>query len=426
VITDDANLESLRTVILDEPRKLTVLSPDSCSAAIRAQEFGRHRCLGNEALNPSRGGFVPREPHAESVAYLLFTSGTTGTPKGIGIQQSNVLAYITGIAAWYGIEPCDRFSQNFEITFDLSVHDMFVCWSRGASLNVPSERVAIAPAKFIRDRQLTCWFSTPSTAAMMLRLGMLRAGAFPSLRWSLFCGEPLKQHLAEAWQGAAANSTVENLYGPTEATIACTAYRYCSQSSAVECVNGIVPIGRPFGGTLATLVNDRCEPVKDGEVGELLLAGLQIAPGYWSDQERTSTSFISSSSLSHSGPWYRTGDLASKNKQGNLIYRGRRDGQIKVLGHRVELQEIEAVALEASGAQTVVALGWPQTAAGADEVILFLTGSGVSDDAILEALKRKLPVYMVPKTIHRLEAMPLSSNQKIDTNELIRMRESMA
>ena len=426
VVADGHNLDSLEKIIAKSNQKLTVILPDSSSQPVWAKDYPQHRILCASDLCRHDIAFTPRMPGEDAIAYLLFTSGTTGTPKGIGIQQRNVLSYIKAIAQRYDIGPQDRFSQNFETTFDLSVHDMFVCWSRGACLCAPSERVAMAPAKFIRDHELTCWFSTPSTAAIMARLSMLRPNAFPSLRWSLFCGEPLTAHIAAAWQQAAPKSTVENLYGPTEATIACTAYTYSVETSPDECVNGLIPIGRPFGQTSIAVVNGEGKPIGNGEIGELLLGGGQIAPGYWRDAERTSASFQSLPSLQTSNRWYRTGDLVSINSQQNLIYQGRVDHQIKIMGHRVELQEVEAIVREASNADIAVALGWPRTPAGADGIIVYVSGSTEADAAILQRCRQELPPYMVPTEIHRIESMPLNANQKTDRAQLLEMRKRLS
>ncbi len=426
LVVDRKNLESLEPVVVTAPRNLTVILAESSITPPWASGHSQHRflCVGEQT--GESGDFSPPAIRADSIAYLLFTSGTTGTPKGIAIQQRNVLAYIGAITNRYEIGPEDRFSQNFELIFDPSVHDMFVCWSRGACLCVPSKRAAMAPARFIRDRDLTCWFSTPSTAAVMLRLGMLRPGAFSSLRWSLFCGEPLTVQIAEAWQRAAPQSTVENLYGPTEATVVCTAYRFSAATSPGECVDGIVPIGRPFGQTSVAVVDEKGELVPPGKVGELLLGGAQIAPGYWRDAARTSAAFVSVPWPKAAGPWYRTGDLATVNPQGNLIYRGRLDDQIKIMGHRVELQEVEAVVREASGAGEVAALGWPRTPVGANGTIVFLSGTSAPDEEILKRCRQRLPTYMVPKEIHRMGSLPLSANRKIDRKRLQKLRESLA
>ena len=165
------------------------------------------------------------------------------------IGHSSVRAYLRYTCDRYDVTEHDRFSQMFDATFDLSVHDMFVCWERGACLFSVPERATMAPAKFIRQHELTMWFSVPSVVALLSRMRLLTPGAFPSLRWSLFCGEPLPAVAAQAWQAAAPNSQVENLYGPTEATIAITHYRWQTDVSPGQCVNGVVPIGWPYIGS---------------------------------------------------------------------------------------------------------------------------------------------------------------------------------
>jgi amino acid adenylation domain-containing protein len=425
VIADHRSEPNAAEVARDSSQVLNLVLPDSPTPPGWASGDPHHRYFGSVDLDRTSGSdLVPPEVDAAATSYLLFTSGTTGKPKGIGIRHLSVLAYLDAIDQRYEIGPEDRFSQNFELTFDLSVHDMFVCWGHGACLFVPDARTAMAPAKFIRQHELTQWFSTPSTAAMMLRLRMLGPGALPSLRTSLFCGEPLTLQCTQAWQRAAPGSVIENLYGPTEATIACTAYSFDSTVCPDECVNDVVPIGRPLGKTRVAIVDDRGRQVASGEKGQLLLAGVQLAAGYWRDPERSAASFPSPPSQELQGTWYRTGDLVSLNRQGNLIYHGREDDQIKILGHRVELQEVEAVTQKASGAATAVALGWPRTSAGADGIIVFLSGAEQSDEIILQRLKEWLPPYMVPKEIHRLESMPLSTSGKIDRKRLVELRES--
>jgi acyl-CoA synthetase (AMP-forming)/AMP-acid ligase II len=260
----------------------------------------------------------------------------------------------------------------------------------------------------------------------MDRLRMLRSGAFPTLRWSLFCGEALTAQTAEAWQRAAPASALDNLYGPTEATIACTVYRWSPETSPTECVNGVVPIGRPFGRTVTAVLDDALRPVPEGVMGELFLGGDQLAPGYWRDPDRTAEAFVSAPALTPAGPWYRTGDLAAVDARGNLVYRGRTDDQIKIRGHRVELQEVEAAARAASAATAAVALGWPRTPAGADGIILYLVGAAAPDEEIRLGLRRLLPGYMVPSEIHRADRLPLSASGKVDRRRLLAEREARA
>jgi non-ribosomal peptide synthetase component F len=271
-------------------KALTLIVPD----ADWLGTIGRPRLV---ASRNSGAGVVedrgPRDPVVDrsDTAYLLFTSGSTGVPKGVAVSQSNAVAYMEYAAKRFGMHSGDRCSQNFDLTFDLSVHDLFTCWDAGQRwFPTPSRRSR--PATLVDEQRLTCWFSVPSVAMFASKLGLLEPGAFPTLRWSLFCGEALSASLAEAWQQAANNSVLENLYGPTEATIAITYYRWDSETSPAECVRGLVPIGWPFDGQQVCAVNEDLTPVPVGESGELCLGGSQVTRGYLNDPEKTAKSFV--------------------------------------------------------------------------------------------------------------------------------------
>jgi amino acid adenylation domain-containing protein len=364
----------------------------------------------------------PRDPvtGADDTAYLLFTSGSTGLPKGVAVSQSNAVAYMEYAAKRFGIHGEDRCSQNFDLTFDLSVHDLFTCWDGGAKL-CPYAEQTLTPATVVDELQLTCWFSVPSVAMFASKIGLLEPGAFPTLRWSLFCGEALSASLAAAWQGAANNSILENLYGPTEATIAITYYRWNSATSPAECVRGLVPIGWPFAGQQVCAVNEELAPVPAGESGELCLGGSQVTRGYWNDPEKTAKSFVR---LKHAGDqiWYRTGDLVRQDERGCFFYLGRRDFQVKVNGYRVELQEIDLVLREAAHTELAVAIPWPLSDGSASGIVAILSGSDPARDAqILAACESRLPRYMVPSRIHHFLQIPLNVNGKIDRGKITEM-----
>jgi len=254
----------------------------------------------------------------------------------------------------------------------------------------------------------------------MKRLGALKAGRFPTLRWSLFCGEPLPAEIAESWSSAAPNSVVENLYGPTELTIACCLYRWQEGKSEAECLRGVVPVGYPFAGMDVLVVDEELREVPPGEDGELLMAGPQVALGYWQDPERTATAFVVPPGRNQT--YYRTGDRVRRPKEtAPMCYVGRLDHQIKIQGHRVELGEVESLLRQEAGVEVAVAVGWPITPSGAGGIEAFVLGNQLEPRAILERLKRKLPAYAVPRRIHLLSELPLNPNGKIDRGKLAKL-----
>jgi amino acid adenylation domain-containing protein len=410
-----AALESLLPR-LDMP--LTLVIPDSGWEPVSTSP---HRVISAQQLPKIAD---PRDPVVDgsATAYLLFTSGSTGIPKGVAVSQSNVVAYMEYAAKRFGMHGGDRCSQNFDLTFDLSVHDLFTCWDAGATL-CPYAEQTLTPATLVEEKELTCWFSVPSVAMFASKLGLLEPGAFPTLRWSLFCGEALSSTLAAAWQAAAENSILENLYGPTEATIAITYYRWDSDTSPAECVRGLVPIGWPFDGQQVCAVNDDLSPVPVGESGELCLGGSQVTRGYLNDPEKTANSFVRLKHTNYKDQiWYRTGDLVRQDERGCLFYLGRRDFQVKVNGYRVELQEIDLVLREAARTELAVAIPWPLSDGSASGIVGVLSGSDPAhDQQIIAACETRLPRYMVPNRIYHFPQIPLNVNGKIDRGKITEM-----
>ncbi len=361
----------------------------------------------------------------EDLAYLLFTSGTTGEPKGVGVTHGNALHFLDVMSRRYGLTRDDRLSQTFDQTFDLSVFDMFMAWRAGAALCVPSRIDMIAPARFAAAHRLTLWFSVPSVVALMMKKNLLRPGSMPLLRWSLFCGEPLPRASADAWQAAAPNSIVENLFGPTELTIACTVHRWSPASARGDLVHDLVPIGRPLDGLGAILVDDALQPVAAGEPGELCVCGPQTVPGYWQDPGRTAERFVQLPiSPFEQRRFYRTGDRVVALHDGAYAYIGRTDHQIKVLGFRVELAEIEAVLGRGRGVVQAVCVGWPIEDSRATGIAAFVAGANVDAAELLADAQARLPAYMVPREILLVDEFPLNANGKVDRNALLaRLRE---
>lgn len=412
-------LPQIRDLLSDLRVPLTVILPEVSDGNDLKSQFPDHCFFPANSLpsGPSTLS-VPFTPD-DAIAYLMFTSGSTGSPKGVPVSHRNARSYIEYITDRYDVHCEDRISQTFDLTFDLSVHDLFVTWERGACLYCVPDALGMAPAKFIRDQELTFWFSVPSVVGFLARLRLLRPGLFPTLRYSLFCGEALPEKSVLAWQCAAPNSAIENLYGPTEATIAITGYRWDPVLSPNLCRNGIVPIGWSFNGQNACVVKSDMRSAAPGEPGELLVSGPQVTAGYWKDPEKTREKYVQLPE-GDGLTWYRTGDQVMKGEGGCLIYLGRIDDQVKIRGFRAELQEVDFVLREASNSEQAVSVAWPVHDGSADGVVAFVCGASDQDrEAIMEHCRKSLPDYMVPREVYFIDEMPRNPNGKFDRRKLI-------
>jgi amino acid adenylation domain-containing protein len=424
VVVDAGAEAHLEQILGGIERPLVVLLPDREDAADWAARWPRHRFVPGPALEPA-DGFRPPPVAPDAIAYLLFTSGSTGVPKGVMVAHRNVLHFLDVMVERYRVDASDRFTQLFDLTFDLSAFDMFLAWERGACLCCPSLKQKMVPSSWLTATRPTIWFSVPSTGVLLQRLRKLEPGAYPSLRLALFCGEPLPADVAAAWAAAAPNATVENLYGPTEVTIACTAYRWDPARSPDECDGGVVPIGEPYPGMTALVADESLREVAPGESGELLMSGPQVALGYWQDREKTDSAFVVPPG--RGALHYRTGDRVRRPLPGEpLRYLGRVDHQIKIQGYRVELGEIEAALRDESGASVAIALGWPAGPSGADGVVAFLGADSQDVDALRRRLAQRLPAYMVPREIRLVADWPLNANGKVDRHALRALLEAGA
>ncbi|MFC3454871.1 amino acid adenylation domain-containing protein [Amycolatopsis speibonae] len=362
----------------------------------------------------------PYDGDPDSVAYLLFTSGSTGTPKGVPIRHRNVAGYLAHCVERYAVTPGCRLSQTFDLTFDPSVFDLFVSWSTGATLVVPSDAEVLTPAAFVTGKRITHWYSVPSVVSLAGRLRGLRPGVMPELRWSVFAGEQLTADQARAWAAAAPNSVVENAYGPTELTVTVTAYRLpADPGSWPDTSNGTVPIGRPHDALDAVLVT---EDGRAGEDGELCVRGGQRFDGYLDPADdrgrflRGETSFVVAEGPPRGDDWYRTGDRVRR-ENGEFVHIGRLDDQVKIRGYRIELSEIEAVLRAHPGVRDAVVIAAP--APGGRTVLHALyTGEPVGTAELTAVVARRLPEYMVPNTLHHVDAFPVNASGKIDRRRL--------
>jgi amino acid adenylation domain-containing protein len=388
------------------PNLEVVILPESGSRS----PIGVRQLLAADLTRPGVNTRFNCEVAPGDLAYLLFTSGTTGVPKGVPITHANVLAYLRGIRSVCDVGPKDRFFQIADLTFDMSVHDLFLAWTSGASLFSAPENATLLSPRFVTEHELTCWFSVPSAAALIRQAGLLDAGGMPSLRFTFFCGEALTGAVAETWAAAAPNSAIVNLYGPTEATVAVGGFHYRPGQADPPAV---VSLGYPFPEQVMALFDSEGRPAENGE-GEICLSGSQVASGYWQAPELTAERFFEAQGRR----WYRTGDLGRFLDGEGFSYVGRADRQVKIRGYRMELQEVEAAVRKVTGRDLAAVLPWPVVESGsALGCIAFVVGPKVAATA-LEQCRELLPEYAVPSCILTIPEMPLNANGKFDYRAL--------
>lgn len=358
-------------------------------------------------------------PFTDPLAYVLFTSGSTGLPKGVAISRKNVGAFMdsfwkTGVT----VDENDRCLQCFDLTFDVSVQSFLAALTRGACVyTVPYGQVKyLQVASLIHESHITFGAMAPSML-VFLRPYFDELDA-SSLKTCILTAEACPADLIEEWQKCARNAEIYDFYGPTEATVYCTAY-HCPRNAPVLSVNGVVSIGKPLSNVTAIILDDRGKivDIQEGK-GELCVAGDQVTQGYWNNPEKNASSF---SIIEYDGQklrFYHTGDLCYRDSTDDLMYLGRIDQQAKIQGFRVELSEIEFhVRTFYENAYRVVAIAF-QNDKNITEIALFVECADRSSEALLEYLRSKMPSYMIPSRVLFVEDIPLNSNDKIDRNRL--------
>lgn len=354
------------------------------------------------------------ETNDDALAYILFTSGSTGVPKGVQITRGNVAAFMdsfweTGI----NITEEDRCLQVFDLTFDVSVQSYLVALTRGACVyTVPYGQVKyLYAASLIQEHKITFGAMAPSMLTY-LRPYFDEFDA-TSMRTTILTAEACPVDLMEDWYKCAKNTEIYDFYGPTEATIYCTYYKLTRGGSNLS-LNGIISIGKPLANVQAIIIREDGSLVEGQEKGELCVAGEQVTPGYWNNPEKNKSSFLVRDGIRY----YHTGDLCYWETTGDIMYSGRIDQQAKIQGFRVELGEIEHHAREFYNKEyRVVAIAF-DNAQKLTEIALFIESAEQDAQALLTYLRSKMPHYMIPSRIIFEQTFPLNKSEKIDRNTL--------
>jgi amino acid adenylation domain-containing protein len=355
----------------------------------------------------------------DGIAHLLFTSGSTGIPKGVVITHRNALAFVAWAIGYFGTKPTDLVSGHPPLHFDLSTFDIYGTFAAGAQLHLVPAEASLNPrglAAFIRDSALTQWFSVPSVLTFMAKFDAVAKDDFPALERLLWCGEVLPTPVLVHWMKRLPHVRFTNLYGPTEATIA-SSYYTVPERPADETQQ--IPIGTPCDGEELMVLDEDLRAVPPGEIGDLYIAGVGLSPGYWRDEEKTREVFLPDPR--GSGRIYRTGDLARVGDDGLFYFLGRADSQIKSRGYRIELGEIETALNAVEGVRECAVVGVDTE--GFEGTAICAAYSAVEgaelEPARLRAqLGKVLPSYMLPSKWMTLETLPKNVNGKIDRKEL--------
>lgn len=355
------------------------------------------------------------------LAYILYTSGSTGRPKGVMLSHQNALTFVEWCAEKFQITSEDRLSNHAPLHFDLSVFDVYNTLEAGATLYMVTEDLALFPARlaaFIENQGITVWYSVPSALTLLLLHADLKAEKLGKLRIILFAGEVFPMKYLQQLAGLLPHVDLYNLYGPTETNV-CTYYKVDRAT-----LGGMdkLPIGIACENYEVFAVNDKNEIVTEpGGTGELYVRGPGVTYGYWADVEKTHKMCVPNTfQKNFEEKMYRTGDLVQLMPDGNYLFTGRRDSQIKSRGYRIELGEIESAMLSHPAVKEAVAIAVPDDTVGnrIKAVVAFHDGIELGAAELQKYCGTRIPVYMIPEAIEFRHELPKTSTGKVDRVQL--------
>lgn len=400
VLTDEANSSRAEELLGDHGVEIVRIEDIVCEADGQVLADLRAQALDIDPL------------------YVNFTSGSTGTPKGVAVAHRSVIDFIGPFTSLFDITEADEIGNQAPFDFDVSVKDIYSCFSTGATLHLIPREYFSEPVKlmdYLAERRVTTCIWAVSAMCFVAIMGGFDYRVPETIDKVIFSGEVMPPKQLAKWRRALPHAMYVNVYGPTEITCNCTYHIVDREYGKDE----VIPAGRAFPNERVFLLDeDNREVLEPGQQGEVCVAGTCLALGYYNAPDRTAEAFVSNP-LSSVVPetMYRTGDLGMWNEAGELMYVGRKDHQIKHLGQRIELGEIESAAQGVDGVEQACCL----YNAKKKRIVMFFAGV-MSDDCLLNELSRKLPHYMVPSKIVALETMPLTKNGKIDRAALAQMK----
>jgi len=370
-----------------------------------------------DALGEFSDGALESPEHLtrDAALYLIYTSGSTGEPKGILKTHGAVLDFIGAYLQTFSFGPEDVLGCQTPFFFDASAKDLFMMLAAGCKMELLSKRLFVIPKKlveYLNQRGVTVISWVPSALTVVSRLNTFRSVKPATLRRVMFVGEVFQPRQLALWREACPNVEFVNLYGSSEIAGVCCYYRVEGKVSE----DSPLPMGKPLPNCKICLLSDGEPTTAPGVLGELYIASKALASCYLGDEEKTRQSFITAEFDGVPRRWFKTGDLARYDEQGNLVFASRGDFQIKHTGHRIELGEIEAAAASLPGVVAACCLYQQER----EMICLFCTGAERDSGVLMGKLRAVLPPYMVPKRYFFLDEMPLTPSGKMDRMALQR------
>lgn len=364
-----------------------------------------HTRIDDAALRDIHDKAIDTDP-----IYIVFTSGSTGVPKGVAACHRSVIDYIEQLSEALAFDENTVFGNQTPLYFDACLKELYPTLKFGATTYLIPRELFLFPVKlveYLNQHQINtiCW--VVSALTMISAFGTFQTVAPKFLKTVAFGSEvfPIKQF--EKWRAALPDAKFVNLYGPTEGTGMCCYYKVERDFAPDEAL----PIGRPFKNTEIILLNEKNERAGEGETGEICIRGTSLTLGYYNNFEKTGEVFVQNPlNTAYPELIYRTGDLGRYNERGELLFISRKDYQIKHMGHRIELGEIE-VAINAIPFVDAACCIYDEKA---EKIVLFYQAAEKCDRPLLKELGKSLPKYMFPNRLEYMDKLPLNKNAKID------------